>query len=189
MTIPIIFAKKNSLFMSKKVVVGEVVAELFSGHDEQVVAAIEKIQSNPSVEYIQPLLALFFDTKDDGLKEKLNDMMGSLKVSGFEDELMIALRKPEWKMHRGQIMAFMWNAGGNPVEFVRELIEMALEGGMETLLECYSILDTMEGPLLEAQLIESQTFLHENFQRMSDGHEKQLVAMLSNVIAEKEIED
>jgi hypothetical protein len=189
LTIPIIFAKKNNLFMSKKIVVGEVVAELFSGNDAQVETAIEKIQENPSVEYIQPLLALFFDTNDAELKERLSTMMGSLKVSGFEDELMQALRKPEWKMHRGQVMAFMWNAGGNPVEFVRELTEMAVEGGMETLLECYSILDTMEGPLLEAQLIESQTFLHENFQRMQDGHEKQLVAMLSNVLAEKEIEE
>ncbi len=175
--------------MSKKIVVSEVVSELFSGNEKQVESAIEMIQQNPSVEYVQPLLALFFDAKDEVLKEKLNDILGSLKVSGFEEELMHALRKSDWRKHRGQIMAFMWNAGGNPVEFVRELIEMALEGGMETLLECYSILDTMEGPLLEAQLIESQTFLHENFQRMQDGHEKQLVAMLSNVIAEKEIEE
>lgn len=175
--------------MSKKIVVAEVVAELFSGNDPQIESAIEKIQANPSVEYIAPLLVLFFETKEGELQERLRDILGSIKVSGFEQEFISAMRKPEWKMHRGQLMAFMWNAGGNPVESVRELIEMAVEGGMETLLECYSILDTMEGPLLEEQLIESQSFLHEQFQQMPDGHEKQLVAMLSNVIAEKEIEE
>lgn len=175
--------------MSKKIVVGEIVSQLFSGNDEQVKKAISVIQENPSLDYILPLMALFFETNEGEFKEELRQILGSIKVKEFEEHLMQALRKPEWKSHRGQIMAFMWNAGGNPVQYVRELVGMAVEGGMETLLECYSIIDTMEGPLLEEQLIESQTFLNHTFQAMPEGHAKQIVAMISNVMAEKEVED
>ncbi len=175
--------------MSKKNTTAEILSELFSGDDKKLNNAIANIQEHPSLEYIQPLLALYFETSNEAVKEQLHEMLGAIKVKGFEVELMNALRKSEWAIHRGQILAFMWNAGGNPVPYVKEIIELSLTGGMETLLECYSVLETMEGPLTEEQLIESQTFLHETHKKMEEGHPKQLVAMLSNVLAEKEIED
>jgi hypothetical protein len=175
--------------MSKKNTTAEILSDLFSGDDKKLNNAISNIQEHPSLAFIQPLLALYFETSNDTVREQLHDMLGSIKVKGFEDELMLALRKPEWVSHRGQILAFMWNAGGNPILHVKEIIELSLAGGMETLLECYSVLETMEGPLTEEQLIESQTFLHESHKKMEEGHPKQLVAMLSNVLAEKEIED
>jgi hypothetical protein len=175
--------------MSKKNTTAEILSDLFSGDDKRLNNALSNIQEHPSLAFIQPLMALYFETSNEEMKEKLRDMLGSIKVKGFEEELMIALRNPEWSTHRGQILAFMWNAGGNPVLHVKEIIELSLTGGMETLLECYSVLETMEGPMTEEQLIESQTFLHETHKKMEEGHSKQLVAMLSNVLAEKEIED
>ncbi len=167
----------------------KVMNDLFSKDDDQVRKAIAALQENPHVHFIMPLISVFIHAKEGELKNELRDILNTVKVPGFEEELMKALRNTEWKAQYGQIMAFMWNSGGNPKEHVKELISIGIEGGMETILECYSVIEVMDGPLSEEQLIESQTFLHEQFKQMPEGHPKQIVGMISNLLAEKEIED
>ncbi len=167
----------------------KVMDDLFSKDDDKVRKAIAALQEHPQVHFITPLITVFIHSKEGDLKNELRDILNTLKVAGFEEELMKALRNSEWKAHYGQIMAFMWNCGGNPKEHVKELIQIGINGGMETVLECYSIMEVMDGPLSEEQLIESQTFLHEQFKLMPEGHPKQIVAMISNLLAEKEIGD
>lgn len=167
----------------------KVMDDLFSKEDAKVRKAIEALQENPLVHFVTPLISVFIHSNEGELKEEIRDLLNTIKVPGFELELMKSLRNSEWKAHYGQIMAFMWNSGGNPKDFVKELISIGIDGGMETLLECYSVIEVMDGPLSEEQLIESQTFLHEQFKSMPEGHPKQIVAMISNMLAEKEIED
>jgi hypothetical protein len=167
----------------------KVMEDLFSGDEQKVRRAISALQGKPQAMFILPLLSVFFNSNSGELKEELREILNTLKVPYFENEFMNALRNSEWKSHYGQIMAFMWNCGGNPKDHILELIKIGIDGGMETILECYSIIEVMDGPLSEEQLIESQTFLHEQFQKMPDGHPKQIVAMISNLLAEKEIED
>jgi hypothetical protein len=85
-------------------------------------------------------------------------------------------------------MAFMWNSGGNPAQYLTELLKIAFDGGGETMLECFSIIEVMEGPLTEEQLIDSQQFLHDAHQKETDEYKKNLIALLSNAIADKEID-
>ncbi len=176
-------AKVNKEWESK------VMDNLFSKDDDKVRKAIEALQEHPQVNFIAPLISVFIHSAEGDLKNELRDILNTIKVTGFEEEFMKALRNTEWKAHYGQIMAFMWNCGGNPKDHVKELIQMGINGGMETILECYSIIEVMDGPLSEEQLIESQTFLHDQFKQMPEGHPKQIVAMISNLLAEKEIED
>ncbi len=176
-------AKVNKEWESK------VMDDLFSKDDDKVRKAIVALQENPQSHFILPLISVFIHAQNGELKEELREILNTLKVPGFEEEFMKALRNSEWKAHYGQIMAFMWNCGGNPKDYVKELIQIGIVGGMETVLECYSVMEVMDGPLSEEQLIESQTYLHEQFKQMPEGHPKQIVAMISNLLAEKEIED
>lgn len=176
-------AKVNKEWESK------VMEDLFSKDDDKVRIAIAALQENPQANFILPMLSVFIHAQKGELKEELREILNTLKVPSFENEFMKALRNTEWREHYGQIMAFMWNCGGNPKDDVKELIQIGIAGGMETILECYSVIEVMDGPLSEEQLIESQTFLHEQFKQMPEGHPKQIVAMISNLLAEKEIED
>jgi len=176
-------AKVNKEWESK------VIDDLFSKDDDKVRKGILALQENPQSHFVMPLISVFIHSAPGELKDELRDVLNTLKVPGFEAEFMKALRNSEWKNHHGQILAFLWNCGGNPKEYVKELIEIGIAGGMETILECYSVLEVMDGPLSEEQLIESQTYLHEQYKQMPDGHPKQILALISNILAEKEIED
>jgi hypothetical protein len=167
---------------------GQVVESLLSGDLEKIRLALEDIKKSDNVHYVQPLVALWVDAMDPEIKEVTLSMLNTLKVKGFEEELMICLRKTAWKNHFGAIMAFMWNSGGNPYSFLVELIRIALENGPETMLECFSIIEVMDGPLPEEQLIEAQSLLHEAHQNERDEYLKNLIALLSNAIADKEVD-
>lgn len=167
---------------------GRVLEQLLSTDIQVVKAAVEEVRQSNNPLFIQPMVALFISTENIELKEDLRQMLNTLKVKGFEDELMKCLRKEAWKMDRGAIMAFIWNSGGNPTSYMTELLQMAVLGGAETMLECFSIIEVMEGPLTEEQLIDSQQFLHEAHQKETDEYKKNLIALLSNAMADKEID-
>lgn len=167
---------------------GAVIEQLMSTDKVEVLKAISIVKDSENVNYIQPLVSVWINNEDAEVKDQLNQMLNTLKVKGFESQLMECLRKANWKTHYGAIMALIWNAGGNPSSYIHELIQIAIQGGPETMLECFSIIEVMEGPIPEDQLIESQSFLHQVHQAEKDDYKKNLIALLSNALADKEVD-
>jgi len=167
---------------------GVVIEQLLSPNREEVLKALVTVKESENERYIQPLITLWINCEDIEIKEQASQMLNTLKVRGFEGELVDALRKGNWKNHHGAIMAFLWNSGGNPASFIYELIKIAVNGGAETMLECFSIIEVMDGPLPEDQLIESQSFLHQCHQNEQNEYNKNLLALLSNALADKEVD-
>jgi len=167
---------------------GIVIEQLLSPNKEEVLQALALVKESENERFIQPLIAAWINTEDTEVRERASQMLNTLKVKGFERELMEALKKGNWKKYHGAIMAFLWNSGGNPTSYVQELIRIAVEGGAETMLECFSIIEVMEGPLPEDQLIESQAFLHQAHQNEQSEYNKKLLALLSNALADKEVD-
>jgi hypothetical protein len=167
---------------------GIVIEQLLSPNKEEVLKALALVRESENERFIQPLITTWINSEDIDIREQASQMLNTLKVKGFERELMEALRKGIWKSHHGAIMAFLWNSGGNPTSFIFELVKMAVTGGAETMLECFSIIEVMEGPLPEEQLIESQAFLHQAYQDEQHDYNKKLIALLSNALADKEVD-
>jgi hypothetical protein len=167
---------------------GTIIEQLMSNKKEDVIKALELIKASDNVLFVQPLVTVYILNEDPEVHDEARVMLNTLKVKGFEGELMECLRKGQWKQHFGAIMAFLWNAGGNPTDYVFELVQLAVQNGPETMLECFSILEAMEGPIPEDQLIEAQHFLHNAHKKEVNEYDKNLIALLSNALADKEVD-
>jgi len=139
----------------KNTLTGLVIAELQSDDPARVATALAKIQEVGDKNLVYPLIQLFASTESRQTRDSVASLLGSLKISDTEEHFMQALRDDALKSHRKEILSFMWNSGLHPAEHLEELTQLALDSSYEELLECLTLVESLEGPFEEEHWLES----------------------------------
>lgn len=153
-------------------------ADLRSNDSKKVLSALKTTADDGTGDFIVPLLELFRDTKSDDIRERVREMLSSLKVSEAEDILIDALEDPAFTQQRGDILSFLWHSGFQAAEAVDTITRCALEGDYMTAVEAMTLLDSLtqepEEESLYQALIEIRAFLEKH---KDSGHEVYDVAL------------
>jgi len=157
----------------------EIRNDLFSDNDTLVAKAIARCEEEGSAPMVEPLLAFYASQVPNALKQRVAELLGSLKVSNVEGYFLDALAKREWKHIHKEIVGFMWNTGLQPVEAVIQITELAASGEYALTLECLTLLESIEDPIAEEQLLESIAIVH---RAMSDGPDSDYKKLLSEYL-------
>jgi hypothetical protein len=158
----------------------EIKRDMFAGDDKTVLKALHRCREEGTAALVEPLIHVFATTKSAGIREEASDMLNTLKVSNAEEAFMNALRKPEWKASRKHLLAFMWNSGIQPLEFMAEIATIATEGDFEVALECLTLLESLEDMMPEEQLLESVAVLRTY---LADDHNSDKASLLLQYLA------
>jgi hypothetical protein len=156
--------------------------DLFSGDDALTAKAISKCEEDGSAPLVEPLLAFYASNAPLSLRIRVADMLGSLKVSNVESYFLSALANPHWKHIRKDIVGFMWNTGLQPTDSIGTISELASSGDYALTVECLTLLESIEDPIPEEQLLESIAIVHKTVSETSDGDFKKLLNEYLNVL-------
>jgi len=156
--------------------------DLFSGDDTLVAKAISRCEEEGSAPLVEPLLAFYASNAPEALRMRVADMLGSLKVSNVEPYFLQALANPQWKHIRKDVVGFMWNTGLQPVDAVSLISELAVSGDYALTLECLTLLESIEDPIPEEQLLEGIAIVHKSISETSDSDFKKLLTEYMNVL-------
>ena len=156
--------------------------DLFSGDDTRAAKAISTCEEDGSAPMVEPLLAFFASNASESLRTRVASMLGSLKVSNVEIYFLQALSKPEWNHIRKDVIGFMWNTGLQPVDAVSQISELAASGDYALALECLTLLESIEDPIPEEQLLESIAVVHKANSESVDADYKRLLNEYMNVL-------
>lgn len=137
----------------------EIKRELFSEDDIVVMKAVHKCREDGSKPLVEPLIAVYASTKHAEIRREIADLLGNLKVSGLEEIFTKAISNKEYKAVRRDLLSFIWNSGIQPVDAVVILAEIAVEGSFEEALECVTIVESIEDPILETDVLEACSVL------------------------------
>jgi hypothetical protein len=144
----------------------EIQSALFSQDEKRILSAIGRLDEYPFPELIEPLLALYATSTEGLIKTSLYDVLTNLKVSGLEDIFFKALVAPDFAHCRKDLFHFMWSSNVQPTHEWPSIIEWAIGGSYEEIIEILSLLDNTENEIEEAELLECvsilTTHLHEN---------------------------
>lgn len=156
--------------------------DLFSGDDKRVAKAISRCEEEGSAPMVEPLLAFYASNATDALRLRVGAMLGSLKVSNVEPYFLQALANPQWKHIYKDIVGFMWNTGLQPVDAVSRISELAALGDYALTVECLTLLESIEDPIPEEQLLESLAIIHKASTEAADGDFKKLLNEYMSVL-------
>lgn len=145
--------------------------DLQSKDEKKIKAALERTEELGDASHIRPLMMAFRDLEEGQLKEELRNTLSTIKLSDAESIYMDALEEEEFRPIYGDILAFTWNAGFQPVDAVDLITRTALEGDYMTAVEGYTLLDSMNGPLDEESLLQGLVVVREfMLKHKEDGH-------------------
>jgi len=156
--------------------------DLFSGDDVLVAKAIARCEEEGAAPIVEPLLAFYASDAPTSLKTRVADMLGSLKVSNVDSYFLQALANHEWRHIHKDVVGFMWSTGVQPVDAVGHISELAASGDYALTLECLTLLESIEDPIPEEQLLEGIAVVHRVLSECADNEYKKLLSEYMNVL-------
>ncbi len=146
----------------KDKIAGEIRSDLFSSDEAIVLRAIHRCRDEGNATLVEPLIAFYASDGNVDMKKEVGEMLSTLKVSNVEQYFLDALKNPDMKHIRRDIIMFMWSSDLRPVENLSQITSIALEGNLEETLECLTLLESLEMPVPEEIILENITLIKQN---------------------------
>jgi hypothetical protein len=160
----------------------EVEKDLFASQDVLVMSALKKVKDIGDTSMIVPLLTVYKENESKEVRNEISTMLSTIKVTGADLELGKALKNPEFKEIRGSIMNFMWNAGVNPIDHIDTIAQIAVEGSFMDAVESLTVIENMEGPFPEEELMEALVTVKEFMVANPDDEKIELIKSLHELL-------
>ena len=160
----------------------EIRTDLFSGNDALVAKAITRCEEEGTAPLVEPLLAFYASGAPEVLRGRVAALLGSLKVSNVDPYFLQALSNRNWKHIHKDVVGFMWNTGLQPVNAVAQITELAASGDYALTLECLTLIESIEDPIPEEQILESIAIVHRTLSESGDDHHKKLLKEYMQVL-------
>ena len=139
--------------------IAKLLKDVESGVPEKVKTALDALQVSGKDLIVEPLIrAIKLQTDEESIAE-IVEFLCSLKSTSASKEVMSCLKNPELADLRIQILSTIWNSPLDYSEYLAEFVTLAVKGDFLVTLECLTILENLNGPFEEADILESQLLL------------------------------
>lgn len=120
------------------------IVQLISGREEDALNALEEAKETGTVQWVRPMLEAFRDRSEEGLREEIASMLGSLKVSEGAEVMGDALEDPEFSSVHADIIGFLWSCGFQSENHLRCVVNCAAEGDFRCAMEALTWIEELE---------------------------------------------
>lgn len=167
-----------------------ILKDLFSKDTKVVSKAIKSLEKNGDSSVIRPLAErLCVDISEKNEKELL-ELLSSLKDTSVVVEMMDVLADDSFEKIRQKLLTTVWNMKVDFSNYIDEFVEIAVHGSFLEALDCLTIIENMEGPFMEENILESQLHLKAYLENQKLAKDEQKAHILSEIaIAIKDINE
>lgn len=134
--------------------------------------ALEALQVSGSSDVIKPLFEII-SKKGEANNKDLVEFLSSLKQNNLKPEVISCLLDPHFSSLQPLILSCIWNMPLDYSEFMPTFVQLAVKGDFMTTFECLTVLENLDGPFEEKQVLESQLILKDYLEnRENESAEK-----------------
>jgi hypothetical protein len=180
---------ERTMAENRKKELDQIKKDLFSSESSKVISALKMARDKGDHSLIDPLLTLFLNEKDEAIRGEIQDMLSTLKISKAEKELEKALINGRFAEIRGFILSFMWSSGMNPSGSIKAICQAAVEGDFATALEALTLMENMEGPFDETELMEANLQIRQGIEDSKDSEKLPLLRSMFQLLSNAEERD
>ncbi len=158
-----------------------IMLDLNSGEAKKVMKAIKALESNGNSSVIKPVVEILMNG---GLSEKqqslLIELLCSLKDTSVVVEIMEVLEDQKFLTARQLVLSTIWNMKVDFSGYIDDFVYIATVGNFMEALDCLTIIENLEGPFLEEDILESQLHL-KNYMESNPPYDEQRSHILSEI--------
>ncbi len=175
----------------------ELLKKIKAGNEQEFSKNLAELDTVLTIEALPALVNVFHAPISDKSKEELLVFFNDLSATDAQETMIQILMDPENLSIRQALLSTIWNSRLDYSCYLAEFVEMAVEGDYLEALECLTIIENLEGPFEESDILESQLHLKEYLEAGAKNDQKAvliseialLVKNFNEELADFDIED
>ena len=157
------------------------VADLRSGDPKKAKKAIKSLEVHGNATVIKPLFAVLKKGElPETLQTKVLELLCSLKDTSVIPEVMDVLEDEDLLEVRPLVLMSIWNMKVDFSSYIDDFVMIATQGDLMEAVDCLTIIENLEGPFMEENILESQLHLKE-YLETGDKSDTQKAEILSEI--------
>lgn len=160
--------------------------KLFSEDEEVVVEALTALKEQGDATTVEALLDLLLSDPSYSVTLAITDLLADIKDEASANKFLELFINQKYQAIQHHLLSVLWNSNfaARANAYLYSIVTMGLKGSYQTLLEAFTVIESLEAPFDEEQILESleacKTFISANA-----GHEKlPLVKELADLLTE-----
>ena len=131
---------------------------LLSDDEKMFDSMIKFLEKNGKLEYLSKIIGLLNKINDER-KAKVFSFLSKLKQKDAAPIMMEIVKDEKNKPFQDLILNTFWNSSIDYSPYFSDFVEISCKGRYITALECLTILENLNGPFNEGQMLDSQIHL------------------------------
>jgi hypothetical protein len=158
----------------------QILEDLRSKDKKKISKAIKSLESHGDSTVIRPLAEILMNGTNEKAQSEILELLSSLKDSSVTSEVMRIIEDENFLPVRQQMLSTIWNTKVDFSDYIDEFVEIATKGNFMEALDCLTIIENLEGPFMEENILECQLHL-KNFMESNKAVDEQKAQILSEI--------
>ncbi|MBB78802.1 MAG: hypothetical protein CL844_07355 [Crocinitomicaceae bacterium] len=170
----------------KELKLKHLLTEIKSDNIDKVSKAIKSLEIHGDSSVILPLSEILLSGINKKNQEEIIEFLSSLKDTSVIVEIMEIIRDIKFISIRPIMLSVVWNTKVDFSHYIDEFVEIATKGSMIEALDCLTIIENLEGPFMEENILECHLHLKDYIKSSSkkEQHKESLLQEIALKIKE-----
>lgn len=157
----------------------QILMDLATDDGKKISKAIKALEAHGDPSVIKPLCEKLLSGVSEKNQKEILELFSSFKDSNVTAEMMDAIEEERYLPIRQLLLSTVWNTKVDFSDYIDEFVQIAVEGDFMETLDCLTIIENLEGPFMEENILEAQLHL-KNYLESGDKDE-QKAQLLSEI--------
>jgi hypothetical protein len=139
--------------------VKQILEDIKSDDPKKVSKSIKSLETHGDSSVILPLAERLLAGMNRKNEEEVVELLSSLKDTSSVVEVMDVIGNSKFLPIRPLMLSTVWNTKVDFSDYIDEFVEIAVSGTLMEAVECATIIDNLEGPFMEENMLECELHL------------------------------
>ena len=154
--------------------------KLGSSDEKTIVQTIKLLENEGHASVLKPMHLLFQQSKNVNVSEAIVEFYCKLSSSEAIVEMIQLIREEENQEFRKILISSCWQNKLDFSNYLPDFVACATSGDFLEAFECLTVIENLEGPFEESQILESQLYLKE-YLETGKGNDAKLDQIISEI--------
>jgi hypothetical protein len=160
--------------------VKQILEDIKSDNPRKVSKGIKSLETQGDSSVILPLANILLSGMNRKNEEEVVELLSSLQDTSIVVEVMEIIGDNKFIDIRPIMLSTVWNTKVDFSDYIDEFVEIAIKGTLIETVECATIIENLEGPFMEENILECQLHL-KNYIESSDDKDEHKAFLLSEI--------
>jgi hypothetical protein len=165
----------------------QLLQDVRTGNQAKRKTAMDALQTYGDESIIQPLIEIIHLDNHSEHKDII-EFLSSLKHTASKVSIMECVLNPQFSSVQQLILSTIWNSPLDYSDYIADFVKLAVKGDMMIALECLTIIENLDGPFEEKDILESQLALKDYIENKTNNSEEKATFISEIALIIKDID-